>query len=123
MKVLIRAQFSTFSGYGNDGIGMTRAFIRAGCDVYIEPTVVQTPLPEDVAMLMTKRLVAPFDLFIHHVDPMSLDATDEHKAGCDTLVGWSMWEWSDFGNMPKRSTLKKRLRDFELISWDVNVTL
>jgi glycosyltransferase involved in cell wall biosynthesis len=121
MKVLIKAPLSTFSGYGNDGIGMTRAFMRAGADVYLEPTAVQAPLPEDVAMLLTKRLETPFDLFINHVDPMSLEATPEHRRGSKVNVAWTMWESTDFGNMKGTRTLRKRLKDFDaFVGYDFN---
>ena len=72
LKVLLKTPMSVYTGYGNDGIGIARALMRSGADVYLQPTHVDAPLPEDIAMLLTKRLVAPFDLMIHHVDPAQL---------------------------------------------------
>lgn len=113
MKVLLRIPLSTYSGYGNDGIGMARAFMRMGADVYLDPTNVQAPIPEDLAMLLTKRLAAPFDLVIHHVDPALLEAS-ENRAGT-VQIGWSMWEYSNFGNLAGRSKMKERLKSYDAV--------
>lgn len=119
MKVLLTIPLSPFSGYGNDGIGLARAFMRWGADVYLQPSVVQSPLPADVAQLLTKKLEAPFDLIINHHDPAALVATEDQKRATDVLVGWTMWEYSNFGNLPGRSKLRKRLKDFDaLIGYD-----
>lgn len=119
MRVLLNVPLSPYSGYGNDGIGLARAFMRWGADVYLSPSVVQAPLPADVAALLTKRLVAPFDLIINHHDPAQLVSTETQRASTDTLVAWTMWEYSNFGNLPGRSKLKKNLKNFDaLIGYD-----
>lgn len=119
MKVLLRAPFSTFSGYGNDGIGMARALLRWGVDLYIDPTNIQAPLPADVAMLLTKRHEAPFDLTIVHVDPASFKLTEFERSATDMAVGWTMWEYTNLGNMPGRSNLRKNLKYFDaLVGYD-----
>jgi len=110
MRVLVQIPLSTFSGYGQDGLGLTRALMRRGVDVYLLPTAVQAPLPPDVAMLLTKETKGPFDLGIVHVDPISMKVTQEFKDSCDMLIGWSMWEYSNLRNAPGRSTLRKRLK-------------
>ncbi len=114
LKVLLKSPLSVYTGYGNDGLGLIRALIRSGADVYLQPTHVDAPLPEDVAHLLTKRLVAPFDLMIHHVDPMQLGILKEEKAACDVTVAWTMWEYSNFGNMKGRSKLRKALGFYDL---------
>jgi len=115
MKVLIKAPLSPFTGYGNDGIGMAQAFIRAGADVYVEPTVIQSPVPQDVANLLTKRLEQPFDLYINHVDPMILEGSDDHRLASRMMIGWTMWEFSDFGNMEGTEDLRKRIKNFDAV--------
>lgn len=67
-------------------------------------------------MLFTKELKAPFDLFINHVDPMSLECTPEIKRNSEVNVAWTMWEYSNLFNMDKKplKTLKKRLEKFDL---------
>jgi len=115
MKVLLEIPLSTFSGYGNDGIGLARALIRWGADVYLAPSAVQAPLPEDVAMLLTKQLNGPFDLIINHHDPAALVSTEEKKRAADVYVAWTMWEYSNFGNLPGRTKLKKNLKHFDAV--------
>jgi glycosyltransferase involved in cell wall biosynthesis len=115
LKVLVKIPLSTYSGYGNDGIGITRALVNMGADVYLDPTVVQAPIPEDVAQLLTKGLEAPFDLILSHVDPLTLEATPEMKRSAEMTVGWTMWEFSNLRNMKGRSTLRKRLKGFDAV--------
>lgn len=115
MKILLRLPLSTYSGYGRDGIGLARALMRWGADVYLDPNVVQAPLPEDVAMLLTKPLEAQFDLSIHHVDPGSLNLAAHEKMSSRMNIAWSMWEWSNFKNLRGRSTLKSRLAGFDAV--------
>lgn len=115
MKVLLQVPLSTYSGYGNDGCGLARAFMHRGADVYLDPTAVQAPLPLDVASLLTKENKAPFDLTIQHVDPITMKSDETLKAVSGVYIGWSMWESSNFGNLPRRSTLKKRLRHFDAV--------
>lgn len=106
---------SQFTGYGNDGIGLTQALQRFGADVYLQPTHVDTPLPEDILHLFGKAQQAPFDLYINHIDPMSLKVEETVRTNADVTVGWTMWEYSSFGNMPTKDhrTLRKRLKDFD----------
>lgn len=115
MKILLKIPMSIYSGYGNDGIGIARALIASGADVYLMPTSVQAPLPADVAELLTKELVAPFDLTIVHVDPAALIATEELRAISTLLIGWTMWEFTNLGNLAGRSKLKKNLKHFDAI--------
>ncbi len=117
MKALLKIPLSRYSGYGNDGIGLAQAMIRRGVDVYISPTHVDAPLPEDVAMLLTKELKAPFDLFINHVDPMALEAKEEVVQHTGVSVGWTMWEYSNYLNIGKKSrkTMKDRLEHFDAV--------
>lgn len=119
MKVLLQVPMSPYSGYGNDGIGMARAFLRAGADVFIEPTAVQAPLPQDIALLLTKEARAPFDLIIRHVDPSGLVALPEVKAATGMYVGWTMWEYSNFKNLPGRSKVKGHMKNFDaMVGYD-----
>ena len=117
MKILLQVPLSSYSGYGNDGIGIARALMRWGADVYLQPSAVQAPLPEDVAMLLTKELKAPFDLTLNHVDPATLAASDTLRRSSDLIVGWSMWEYSNFLNLPRTAlrSMRKRLKNFDAI--------
>jgi len=115
MKVLLRTPMSRYSGYGNDGIGLAQALMRAGADVYLQATSVDAPLPQDVANLLTKELAAPFDLYINHVDPANLQCPDEVVPHAAVKVAWTMWEYSNLLNLAKKSRkdLRKRLKNFD----------
>lgn len=107
---------SRYSGYGNDGIGLVQALMRYGCDVYLQVPNLDAPLPEDVAALLTKELKAPFDLYINHIDPMSLTFPEEMHDHADVSVAWTMWEYSNLDNMKytPRHSLRKRLKPFDV---------
>lgn len=94
---------------------MTQALIRAGHDVYLHPTEVQAPLPEDVTHLLTKQLIAPFDLTIVHLDPSRLEVDTTEHLTTQRLVAWSMWEWESFGNLKGRSKLKNNLKKYDAV--------
>ena len=117
MKVLLRTPLSQYTGYGNDGIGLAQALQRYGADVYLQPTHVDTPIPKDLLPMFGKELKAPFDLYINHSDPMTLTCPEQTRDHVDVAVGWTMWEYSSFGNMAKgpKKTLKKRLKPFDIM--------
>jgi len=115
LKVLLKTPLSTYTGYGNDGIGLARALIRSGADVYVQPTHVDAPLPPDVLSLFSKRLEAPFDLMIHHVDPGQMGLLPEERRASKVTVGWSMWEYTNFNNLKGRSKLRKALSRYDLL--------
>ncbi len=115
LKVLLKLPLNPYSGYGSDGIGIAQAMMKAGIDVYLDPTHVSAPLPENVAKLLTKRLVAPFDLLIHHVDPGQLGLSPEARRAAKVTAAWTMWEYSSLDNLKNRRTLKKRLKDYDLV--------
>lgn len=108
VRILVKAAFSVFSGYGKDSLGLTKALVAAGCDVYLDPVVMTPPLPEEIAGLMTKPLVAPFDLLIHHVDPGALVLEQHTARAAKTRVAWTMWERSSLDNLNNKASLKKR---------------
>lgn len=115
MKVLLRAPINSTTGYGNDGIGIARALTRLGIDVSLDPLNVQAPLPGDVAQLLTKRLEAPFDLLIHHVDPAQLGISQQAREAAAVTVAWTMWEFTTLDNCRGRSSLRRRLKDYDLV--------
>jgi hypothetical protein len=115
LKVLLKSPMSVYTGYGNDGIGIARALMKNGADVYLQPTHVDAPLPEDIAMLLTKRLVAPFDLLLHHVDPGQMGLKDEERRGSKVTVGWSMWEYTNFNNLKGRSKMRSAMANYDLV--------
>lgn len=120
MKVLVKATVSEFTGYGRDTIGLVEALMRANVDVYLDPTYLSPPLSQDIANLLTKRLIAPFDLLLHHVDPGALTLEQHTVRAADMRVAWTMWERSSFDNLNNKQTLRKRLNGVYdvLLSYD-----
>lgn len=104
-----------YSGYGADGLALAMTFDNHGCDVYLEPAAVQPPLPAQVAGLLTKRIEPPFDLVLQHWDPPHLGLTPAARRTAPVTVAWTMWELTTLDNCHGRSTLKKRLKDFDLV--------
>jgi glycosyltransferase involved in cell wall biosynthesis len=127
LKVLIKSPFSDYSGYGRDGYGLARALARWGCDVYLQPMWLDTPVPRDLLPLFAKELRAPFDLLINHWDPEHLFITPEARQCARVAVAWTMWEFAGgpgkdgkgiSGLVPHcglRSTLRKRLRWYDMV--------
>lgn len=117
LKVLLSIPLSAYSGYGNDGIALTKALVRAGADVYLKPSHVDPPLDPEIAWLLTKRLEKPFDLIIDHKDPAALGVKPEAAAAADITVGWTMWEYSNFDNLQgkDRKTLRQRIANYDLL--------
>jgi glycosyltransferase involved in cell wall biosynthesis len=94
---------------------MARALTRWGADVFIEPSYVSPPLDEDIAMLLTKHLEAPFDLLIQHTDPDGVGLSPAAAQCSDVKVGWSMWEFTKTTPIAHRSSsFKKRAGPFDL---------
>lgn len=102
MKVLLQTPVNPFTGYGNDGIGLAEALIRAGADVRLSPTHFAPPVSQQVADLLTKELEPPFDLFINHAPPGQLLLKKESKAYIGFAAGWTMWEATSFDHMPRK---------------------
>lgn len=92
LRVLIKSPFSDYSGYGRDGFGLARALSRWGCDVYLQPTWLDVPVPRDLLPLLAKELRAPFDLLINHWDPANLFITPEARQCARVAVAWCVSE-------------------------------
>lgn len=117
MKVSLKVPLSPYLGYGNDGIGIARALDDYGVDVHIAPgCITDSPIPQQVANLLTRPKLDHYDLTIHHLDPDNLNATDLGlKTSSGLLVGWSMWEYSNFKNAAGVKSLRKRLAPFDVL--------
>lgn len=123
MRVLVKSPFSIFSGYGQDGFGLIRALSRWGCDVYVQPVWVDTPIPRDLLPLFGKKLTPPFDLTINHWAPPSIELGETPRRATRLAIAWTMWEFmqgetgSAFTGFPvaKVRTMKERLRWFDLV--------
>lgn len=116
MRVLVTTPASTFTGYGNDGIGLIEALLRLGVDVSFQPMEVQPPLPRHLAALLTRPLEAPFDLTIQHAPPGQMRFSEAANRSTGLSVAWSMWEFTSLDNMDDRDrkTLAERIKDFDV---------
>lgn len=92
----MRGPYNTYSGYGNDLVGIAQALTRAGHDVVPIATSIMAGLPPDVAMLFAKQPVGKFDVGILHQPPFDLKPPPVMRQQCDVLMGWTMWEQSKF---------------------------
>lgn len=119
MRVLCKVPISKFTGYGNDGLGLITALQNWGCDVRINPTGIDAPLPPNVAAALTLPLQPPFDLVINHVDPYQLCVTDAELRSSTMRIGWTMWERTGLEgpppNYPKDMGFPKRLKGMDLL--------
>lgn len=114
LRVKLSIPLDARDGYGNDGIGLTQALVRQGVDVYLDPAYLQPPLPEDVAMLLTKDFSPPYDLHIKHVNPVALRLSEEEKQESYRKIAWSMWEWESFDE-EKAPLVKEALQDYNKV--------
>ena len=95
MKILLRTPLDSTSGFGRDGIGLLSALLLQDRLhlIDVEPTVVKTPLPKQIADLFAYDKADYYDMEIHHINPGGafIDPTTTDRSGCKVL--WTMWEW------------------------------
>lgn len=112
-RVFLKGPLTPWSGYGRDVIGLASALNAANYDVTLFPTAVNTPLPMDIAYLLTKAVEPPYDILIHHIDPEACGLTEAEKKLSPVRILWTMWEYLSLG--PERSEeIKPKLPDYTL---------
>jgi glycosyltransferase involved in cell wall biosynthesis len=84
-----------YSGYGQDGFGLIRALRNWGCDVYVQPTWLDVPIPKDLLTLFARGIDPPFDLTINHWSPGELGITPQARELTRCAVAWTMWEFEN----------------------------
>ena len=91
MRVMVRAAYDSYTGYGNDAVDMVVWMTKMGLDVVPWPTRIMPGLPRGFTDLLTKSGVGAFDVAIGFAPPC--DVIPEAFAGAArAAVGWSMWE-------------------------------
>lgn len=91
MRVVFRAPFDVYSGYGNDAVDIAMFLDKAGVDVLPMPTSILPGLPERFTALLTKSPSGPKDVTLTLASPM--DLRPWQTAGQTPVnVGWTMWE-------------------------------
>ena len=112
--VLLKTPLHAYTGYGNDGFALTRAFAQFGLDVRLSPTSVEPPLPMGVATMLVKAPEPDYNYMVHHIDPMSLGLTDGLKRLTAKKIAWSMWEFTKLA--PEiAETMTERLEGYDLL--------
>lgn len=104
---------------------MVRALHKWGCDVYVQPTWVDVPVPRDLLPLLGKTLMPPFDVTINHWDPGNLSITPTARQATRLAVAWTMWEFANppgkkrgafYGAKPGfLSGMRERLQWYDLV--------
>lgn len=116
--VLFRCAVDSVSGYGNDGIGIARSLGRLGVDVHLSPVQVTPPIPEEVALLLTKFPDPPFDVALVHVDPAQMAIYPGTRRASRLAIAWSMWEYESLA-LEIGPVFRENIRDFDaLLSYD-----
>ena len=92
MRVAMYADFSPYSGYGQDGLDLALALTQMGMDVVPLPRTVTAGLPERFTRLLQKDpLSRRPDVVLAFVDPAGLVKKLIEPVGVP-VVGYTMWE-------------------------------
>jgi glycosyltransferase involved in cell wall biosynthesis len=92
MRVLMRAGFDRYSGYGNDAIDLAVGMTKAGIDVTVWPMSILPGLPRAFTRLLEKEPVRQHDVMLTFGPPHTIDK--DAGRGAPVAVGYSMWERS-----------------------------
>lgn len=115
LRIKLSAPFAKHEGYGNDGLGIVKALLNRGIEVYLDPTYVIPPISREVAMLLTQEPNPPYDVHIKHVNPIASRLTDLEKSQSYRHILWSMWENSSFSDIRNPSEVAECLSDYDKI--------
>lgn len=112
MRIHLKIPIGSFTGYGRDGIELTRVLMEHGHDITLMPESCNPPIPMEVAALLTKYPAYPQDLVIHHIAPENLGINEYQAQRSHLNIAWSMWEFESFG--PSRAlNLADRLKNYD----------
>jgi glycosyltransferase involved in cell wall biosynthesis len=105
MRVMFRADFSRFTGYGNDAIDLSMSLDSLGYDVVPFPRQITPGLPPRFTRLLEKNPLQKPDAACVFMDPVSVDEKMEGRLADRTLL-YTMWEKTPFheGEFRKDST-------------------
>ena len=96
MRVLLRVPLGSTSGYGRDGIGITRTLLQRGHDVAMLPTEVEAPIDPEILPVLTVPKVGTYDIELCHVPPIAARPKGFSPVQAKRRVLWTMWEWYTF---------------------------
>lgn len=106
MRLVLKAAFDRFSGYGNDAVDMAVVLEKIGVDVTVMPTTITPGLPREFTRLLEKDPVGPKDVLLHYAPPWLIKPWNDIGVA-PKAVGYTMWE---------RTPLT--MLDFDEMDWD-----
>lgn len=106
MKMLFRASFNRYSGYGNDAVDIARWLDKCEVDVVPWPVSIMPGLPDDFVHLLTKQpakgrgsydvtlqFLPPFEIRVSTLPvPKNIGNPGLPATIAEKHYGWSMWE-------------------------------
>jgi glycosyltransferase involved in cell wall biosynthesis len=92
MKLVLRAGFDRYSGYGNDAVDLAIHLQRAGVDVVPWPTSLLPGLPAEFTKLLEKNPQGHKDAVLQFSDPAQFSTMPEWADMAPKAFGYSMWE-------------------------------
>lgn len=91
MRMMLKAGFDTYSGYGNDAVDMAVQLEKMGIDVVPWPSSIISGLPRAFTQLLQKDPGGDYDVALQFAPPYDVHP-QEFAPYARTAVGWSMWE-------------------------------
>lgn len=95
MRVGLYADYSRFSGYGNDAVDLALALDKMGVDVLPLPRHLTPGLPARFTRLLEKSPLDRPDVVVAYVDPGGLNRNQVARMRMPVVV-WTMWERTPF---------------------------
>src|SRR5690606_13461573 len=95
VRVLLRGDFSRFTGYGNDAIDLAMALETLGVDVVPFPRNIAPGLPPRFTRLLEKNPLQKPDVAVAFLDPVAVDKKMEGVLA-EKFVLYTMWEKTPF---------------------------
>ena len=110
MRIHLKIPLGAFTGYGRDGIDLTKTLLSQGHHVTVMPLNVAPPIPPEVALVLCEYPEWPVDISLHHLSPDNLGINEEHLKRSYFTAGWTMWEFNGFGS--REEAQRERLKNY-----------
>ena len=124
-RILFKTAYNPFTGYGKDGLDLTRALMDADHYVSLSPEQVMPPLSEFHALMLTRPIEPPYDVLIHHTWPDAVGLSPGEMRSADIKVLWTMWEFTGYADDPEHinGPMAERLKCYDIVLGYDDVTL
>lgn len=91
MRVMVKAAFDPYSGYGRDALDICRFLTFQGVEVVPMPTFLLPPIPRDFSYLLEQDPRGGYDSILAFGPPQAIQPW-ELPPLAPLYVGWTMWE-------------------------------